>query len=248
MSISRSLELLANFLQGRGMSGSAPEEYGVTHAQFVLLRHLLWNPGSSLGQVADCLGISRPAATQAVDRLVQRGLVRRRADTGDRRRLRLALTPRGEALVRQLAHMRERQLEAIVARMPPEERAALARGVDAFLVAALDEPSRVQAACLHCGADHEEDCPVNLASLRLTGRPVVPAQGLQVETLHGETRRGETPHGVPHGIMPQSGTPDAETPRAETSRARTPREGRPRVKRRGTRPQWETPPAEVQRV
>lgn len=172
VSLSRSLELLVNFLQGRTGAGPLPPGGDVTPAQFVLLRYLLWNPGSSVARVADSLNVSRPAATQAVDRLVQRGLVRRRADAGDRRRLRLVLTPRGEALVRYLMRSRERQLEDIVARMPVHHRDALARGIDAFLVAALDNLSLVQAACLRCGSDHDEECPVNRASLQLTGRPV----------------------------------------------------------------------------
>lgn len=173
VSLVRSLELLVNFLHGRGSAARMLERYNITHAQYVLLRHLWWNPGSTLGQVADALGITRPAATQAVERLVQRGFVRRLEDDADRRRLRLRLTVRGEALTRQVIEAREQQLVAILTRMPAAQRLALERAVDGFLAAALNDPALVQAVCLHCGMDHDDGCPVNQASLRLTGRPAL---------------------------------------------------------------------------
>lgn len=193
MSLARTLELLVNLLHERGLAREMLVRHNITHAQFVLLRHLWWNPGSTVSQVADSMGISRPAATQAVERLVQRGLVRRSTDTGDRRRLRLGLTPRGEELVRSLSGALAERLAAIVGRMPPDARLALARGVEAFLAAALDEPALLQAVCLHCGTEHDDDCPVNQASLRLTGRPIVEPSGPQQDRLQPDGPQQDGP-------------------------------------------------------
>ena len=52
--------------------------------------------GSPLGQIIADLGISKQAAGQLVDTLVGRGYLERRPDPDDRRRLTVALTPRGE--------------------------------------------------------------------------------------------------------------------------------------------------------
>jgi len=52
--------------------------------------------GSPLGDVIAHLGISKQAAGQLVDTLVVRGYLERRPDPDDRRRLTVALTPRGE--------------------------------------------------------------------------------------------------------------------------------------------------------
>ncbi|HEY8496915.1 MAG TPA: MarR family transcriptional regulator [Limnochordales bacterium] len=205
MSLARTLELLVNLLHERGLARQMLARHNITHAQFVLLRHLWWNPGSTLGQVADSLGVSRPAATQAVERLVQRGLVRRSPDTADRRRLRLGLTARGEELVRELSSALEERLAAIVGRMPSDARLALARGVEAFLAAALDEPALLQAVCLHCGAEHDDDCPVNQASLRLTGRPIFEAGGPQQGASEPRQGRPEPQQGGPE---PRQGGPE----------------------------------------
>lgn len=52
--------------------------------------------GSPLGDVVVHLGLSKQAAGQLVDTLVARGYLERRPDPDDRRRLTVALTPRGE--------------------------------------------------------------------------------------------------------------------------------------------------------
>lgn len=53
--------------------------------------------------------LSQPALSRLVDRLVERGLVERREDAGDRRVVRLALTPAGRERQREVgaAHARD---------------------------------------------------------------------------------------------------------------------------------------------
>jgi DNA-binding MarR family transcriptional regulator len=53
--------------------------------------------GVGLGAVIDALGVSKQAGGALVDALVNRGYLDRSVDPEDRRRLRVELTPRGEA-------------------------------------------------------------------------------------------------------------------------------------------------------
>lgn len=172
MNLARSLELLVNLLHNRGPNSRLLARNRLSHSQFLQLRFLLWNPNCTIGELADKLGISRPAATQGIDRLVGRGLVRRIGDADDRRRVQLRLTPRGEALTRRTVVDMQRGLDSVLSKMDSDDREALVRGVDAFLVHALDDVNMLDDVCLGCIHDGDEQCPVNIASLRLTGRPV----------------------------------------------------------------------------
>lgn len=64
-------------------------------------------PGTSLSDVAEHLGVTRPTASALVDRLVRRGLVGRVQHPQERRRVALSLTRAGRALLeRARAHTR----------------------------------------------------------------------------------------------------------------------------------------------
>src|SRR5690625_6680588 len=117
MNLARSLELLVNVVHNRGPNSRLLARSNLSHAQFLRMRYLLWDPGASVGELADHVGISRPAATQGVDRLVWRGLVQRIGDTEDRRRVHLQLTARGEAIIRRTIEDMERELDDVVAKM-----------------------------------------------------------------------------------------------------------------------------------
>jgi DNA-binding MarR family transcriptional regulator len=69
--------------------------------QFHILRHIRKGL-TSVRDIADARQISRPAVSQEVDVLVERGLVTRRQEAGDRRFVHLALTPSGEDLLNRL--------------------------------------------------------------------------------------------------------------------------------------------------
>jgi len=56
----------------------------------------------TIGALAERLQIRHHATVQLVDRLVDRGMVRRRRAEADRRAVVVQLTPRGEAILRKL--------------------------------------------------------------------------------------------------------------------------------------------------
>lgn len=74
-------------------------EQELTSIQFVTLLAVDSGPeeGTTMGQLADQLGISRPAATALIDRLVDQQLIDRSQDPNDRRMVRIGLSPGGVA-------------------------------------------------------------------------------------------------------------------------------------------------------
>ncbi|MFT3927369.1 MAG: MarR family winged helix-turn-helix transcriptional regulator [Myxococcales bacterium] len=73
-------------------------EYGVTAQQCTLLRIVGRFPGISAGQLAELLRVHPGTLSAAVNRLERRGLLERRRDPRDQRRVLLGLTARGRAL------------------------------------------------------------------------------------------------------------------------------------------------------
>jgi DNA-binding MarR family transcriptional regulator len=72
------------------------EEMDINFPQLRILFRVRAQPGIDLRTLAEQTGISASAASQQVDRLVDRGLLLRRDDPEDRRRLSLELTERGQ--------------------------------------------------------------------------------------------------------------------------------------------------------
>lgn len=78
----------------------APLDLG--HGRYLYLFRLYNSDGSKQQELADIIGADKAAATRALSRLEEAGLVRREADQQDRRAMRVYLTPRGRALRPQL--------------------------------------------------------------------------------------------------------------------------------------------------
>lgn len=99
----------------------------LTLTQIKLLHHLD-DAGSdlSLGEGAELVHVSLPAASRTVEDLVRRGYVERREDSDDRRMKRIRLTDTGRAAIRRLNAARLSGLEQFVQSLDEPERAALA--------------------------------------------------------------------------------------------------------------------------
>ncbi len=76
----------------------AEEHYGISVEQFHILRHIRRGL-TSVSELAEVKQISRSAISQAVDVLVERGLIRRRQNAQDRRNIPLELTDDGNRLL-----------------------------------------------------------------------------------------------------------------------------------------------------
>ena len=76
----------------------ATEDYEISVEQFHILRFIR-HGHCSVSELADVRNISRPAISQGVDTLVNKGLVSRTHSKEDRRYVQLELTPEGNALL-----------------------------------------------------------------------------------------------------------------------------------------------------
>jgi DNA-binding MarR family transcriptional regulator len=97
--------------------------------QFRTLGRLDREPGSSLNDIADFLGLTPPAASRLVDGLVARGLVTRSLDPGDRRRLMLRVTPAGATLLDQASAAARAHLADLLSALTPDEQARVAEAL-----------------------------------------------------------------------------------------------------------------------
>lgn len=75
-----------------------------------------------IGELHRRLLLSQPALSRMVDRLVERGLVKRQADPADRRGVRLSLTRKGSQMQRQVGRRHARSVtRAVTAELNPRE-------------------------------------------------------------------------------------------------------------------------------
>jgi DNA-binding MarR family transcriptional regulator len=135
----------------------------VTSAQVHGLRYLAHNEERLMSDLANGLGISYPAATKTVERLVKKGLVSRESDPADRRVVKVRLTTAGDQLIRDIDGARSQMLTAVLTRLAPEDREALLQGMSAFIAASLqqiEDGHLLADICLHCGDAHQAGCPV----------------------------------------------------------------------------------------
>ena len=94
-------------------------------AQINALYYLLDSPHASINGFASHFGFTKAAASQAVDRLVERGLVSRKVDPSDRRVIQLCLTPLGKEKVAQASQARRAWLNDLIESFTPEQKSAL---------------------------------------------------------------------------------------------------------------------------
>lgn len=102
----------------------------LTVPQLRALLHVRRRPGSGLSPLADHLGMSLPAASGLVDRLVRADLIERSADPVERRRIQLRLTPSGAELVGRAHLLVRARLSADLAALSPTDLAQLASALD----------------------------------------------------------------------------------------------------------------------
>jgi DNA-binding MarR family transcriptional regulator len=106
------------------------EQLGVTSRQVTLLWLVREHPGMSLRELAAEERISAPALSGLVDRLEKAELLQRVRDGSDRRRVGLALTESGHALLRRVRARRTTWLAERLRGLDNDERDAVARAIE----------------------------------------------------------------------------------------------------------------------
>jgi DNA-binding MarR family transcriptional regulator len=133
----------------------------LTVSQFHLLKLMSANGQHQVGDVADFLGVTPPAASKNIDKLQRLGLVNRRPFQGDRRATLLSVSPKGRRLVRSYEALKRRRLGPVLKGFQPEEIDQLTALLERFSVSLLHEEPPGPGACLRCAAYVERDCPVS---------------------------------------------------------------------------------------
>jgi DNA-binding MarR family transcriptional regulator len=92
--------------------------------------------GMRVSEVARGLGVTLPTVTAVMDKLVERGLVRRDEDPLDRRQHVCRLTSDGKALLHRLMAGRRSFTNALLEHLDDDELAAFLRGMEVLMAAA----------------------------------------------------------------------------------------------------------------
>lgn len=110
-------------------SREAEQRVGVHGAQLHALRQLADSPTTSLTELAERTHTDISSVSVVVSRLVEQGLVARKAADDDRRRLSLGLTARGRAVIRRAPETGTSRLLHAAAHLSDRELHALATGL-----------------------------------------------------------------------------------------------------------------------
>ena len=97
--------------------------------QASILDHLDEIEPMTLNDLARHMGVTPATMSLAVDRLERKGYVIRLRDTVDRRRVQLRLTTAGVRVRQATTVLDPRRIQALLARLTPEEREAAIRGL-----------------------------------------------------------------------------------------------------------------------
>jgi DNA-binding MarR family transcriptional regulator len=81
---------------------TAREEFGITSTQYHVLRRIKEGKRKTVSELSECMFISRPGISRAVDELANEGLIERERDRKDRRVVYLTPTPAGHKLMEQI--------------------------------------------------------------------------------------------------------------------------------------------------
>jgi DNA-binding MarR family transcriptional regulator len=94
---------------------------GLSMPQMMALQRIHFKASCNIAEISDELGVTDAATSQMLDRLVQQGLVIRTENPQDRRNKQLELTERGQLLVKESFHARQKWLTSIADQLTPEE-------------------------------------------------------------------------------------------------------------------------------
>lgn len=104
-------------------------ERSISMAHVFVMSKIDMHGSMPMSKVAELIGSGLPTATGLVNRMVERGFVRREQDPRDRRVVLVSLTEAGAAEVRDLHEARQRRMAAAIARLSGREQENLLTGI-----------------------------------------------------------------------------------------------------------------------
>jgi DNA-binding MarR family transcriptional regulator len=98
------------------------DDTGLSFSQINVLMRLVHEGKAGVSKIGEQMGVTNAAASQAIERLVQMGLVERTEDPADRRAKLLALTQKGRALIEKGIKARSKWVEGLTDALTPEQQ------------------------------------------------------------------------------------------------------------------------------
>jgi MarR family transcriptional regulator for hemolysin len=126
------LEVVPLIMQGIRSEMRNRRLLDLTVPQFRTLAFVNRNEGSSLLEVANHVGLTPPSMSKLVDGLIARGLMARKDDPDDRRRVRLTVTNRGLAILETVTQGTLSYLADKLGDLDADERAAIDIAMEAL--------------------------------------------------------------------------------------------------------------------
>jgi len=91
--------------------------------------HLYYSADCGVSGLSDHLGITKPAVSQLIERLVQMGLLLRTENPNDRRSKQLHITSKGKDLIQQAIEARRKWMETLTESLAPEQQQSIAKAL-----------------------------------------------------------------------------------------------------------------------
>jgi len=109
------------------------QETGISHSQLMTLFYLHRNHNVVIKDLANHLGISNPAVSQLIEKLVRSGFVIRIDNPADRREKLLELTDDGKTIVIKAKFAHHQWIQALAETIEPEEIPVIIKSINIIL-------------------------------------------------------------------------------------------------------------------
>ncbi len=126
-SFRRLVQVLQNY------SKSLESDLGVSGAQLFVLKKVSESGACSINDIAEKTLTHQSSVSVVVDRLVQKALVERQKDPNDKRRVLIALSPKGKKLISQAESTPQEKLAKSILKLPDSRRRDLAVTLSALM-------------------------------------------------------------------------------------------------------------------
>jgi DNA-binding MarR family transcriptional regulator len=114
----------------------------VTLTQYRSLVVLASRGPQGVAELAEAVSVTPPTASRLCDRLVKKGLVRRRTDRRDRRQVHIALTQPGRDLVDAVTERRRQEIADLLAAVPARTQQSVVAALRQLAEAAGEVPEQ----------------------------------------------------------------------------------------------------------
>jgi DNA-binding MarR family transcriptional regulator len=109
--------------------GECPPGYTPTLAQKRVMSYVAMRGKATVSQIAEALDMSRPGASEMIDRMVEIGYVMRESNPADRRQVLISLTPDAATIVNALTAKRRELLVESLADLDNDDLRGFLKGV-----------------------------------------------------------------------------------------------------------------------